>query len=241
MILFPAIDLKDGACVRLHKGDMGKARVFSEDPGAQARTFADAGCQWLHVVDLDGAFAGKPVNVDAVSAILDAVDIPVQLGGGMRDLDIIGNWLDKGVERAIIGTAAVRNPDMVLKACEKFPGRIAVAVDARGGRAATDGWVETSQAQVRDMAMAFEQTGVVAMIYTDISRDGTLEGINAFAIETLARSTTTPVIASGGVASLADLEAIKRIEHAGVVGVIVGLALYDGRIDLGEALAAVSG
>ena len=241
MILYPAIDLKDGACVRLNKGEMDKARVFSDDPAAQARAFADAGCEWLHVVDLDGALAGKPVNVDAVEAILDAVDIPVQFGGGMRDLDIIGSWLDKGIARAIIGTAAVRNPDMVLKACEKFPGRIAVAVDARGGRAATDGWVETSQAQVRDMAMAFENTGVVALIYTDISRDGTLEGINAFAIETLARSTATPVIASGGVGSLADIEAIKRIEHAGVVGVIVGLALYDGRVDLAEALAVVSG
>ena len=240
MILFPAIDLKDGACVRLWRGDMSRATVYSTDPPEQARAFAAAGCRWLHVVDLDGAIAGRPVNGDAVTAILAAVDGPVQLGGGIRDLETVTAWLEKGVERVVMGTAAVRDPELVRAACRAFPGRVAVGIDARDGRAAVDGWVETSGVAAHHLALRLEDAGVAAIIYTDIARDGTLAGVDLSAIESLARALTAPLIASGGVASLDDLKALKGLESAGVAGVIVGRAFYDGRIDPGAALALMA-
>jgi phosphoribosylformimino-5-aminoimidazole carboxamide ribotide isomerase len=236
MILFPAIDLKDGACVRLLRGRMSDATVYNTDPAAQANNFAAAGCHWLHIVDLNGAFAGRSVNAEAVRAILAAVDIPVQLGGGIRSLDAIESWLDAGVARVILGTAAVRRPQLVREACELFPGRVAVAIDARGGKVAVEGWAETSLTEATDLARAFENVGVAAIVYTDIERDGTLEGPNASATAALARAITTPVIASGGVASLADLQALTAHEADGIVGIIVGRALYDGRLELAESL-----
>ncbi len=235
MILYPAIDLKDGACVRLWRGDMDRATVYSRDPAGQARAFAEAGCAWLHVVDLDGAFAGRPVNADAVAAIVAAAPVPVQLGGGIRDEATIAMWLDKGVERVILGTAAARNPALVGVACRAHPGHIAVAIDARGGRVAVEGWAETSETEALDLALGFEDAGVAAIVYTDIERDGTLEGPALAATERLAHALSTPVIASGGVASLDDLRALKALESAGVAGVVVGRALYDGRIDAAEA------
>ncbi len=240
MILFPAIDLKDGACVRLWRGDMSRATVYSTDPPEQARAFAAAGCRWLHVVDLDGAIAGRPVNGDAVTAILAAVDGPVQLGGGIRDLETVTAWLEKGVERVVMGTAAVRDPELVRAACRAFPGRVAVGIDARDGRAAVDGWVETSGLAAHRLALRLEDAGVAAIIYTDIARDGTLAGVDLGAIESLARALTAPLIASGGVATLDDLKALKGLESAGVAGVIVGRAFYDGRIDPGAALALMA-
>ncbi|MFQ5784891.1 MAG: 1-(5-phosphoribosyl)-5-[(5-phosphoribosylamino)methylideneamino]imidazole-4-carboxamide isomerase [Alphaproteobacteria bacterium] len=240
MILYPAIDLKDGACVRLWRGDMTRATVFSEDPAAQARAFVAAGCEWLHVVDLNGAFAGEPVNGEAVGAILAAVEAPVQLGGGIRDMATIESWLAAGVARVILGTAAVRDPELVRDACRACPGRIAVAIDAREGRVAVDGWAETSDVAARNLARGLEDAGCAAIVYTDIARDGTLEGVNAAAIETLARAIQTPVIASGGVSSLADLAALKAIEDTGVTGVIVGRALYEGRLDPAEARSALA-
>lgn len=241
MILFPAIDLKDGACVRLLRGEMDKATVFGTDPGAQARTFADAGCAWIHVVDLNGAFAGRPVNAAAVEAILAAVDVPVQLGGGIRDLATVGMWLDKGVRRVILGTVALRDPDLVKEACRLHPGRIAVGIDARGGYVAVEGWAETSSITALDLALKFEDAGVAAIIYTDIERDGALAGPNVEATAALARRIRTPVIASGGVSSLDDLRALKAVADSGIAGVISGRALYDGRIDLREALRVLEG
>ena len=237
MILFPAIDLKDGACVRLVRGDMDQATTFNDDPAAQARDFAAAGFEWIHIVDLNGAFAGRPVNGDAVSAIVGAVDLPVQLGGGIRDMETIGYWLDAGVHRVILGTAAIKNPDLVRAACDRFPGRIVVGIDARGGRVAVEGWAETSDTRALDLAMRFENDGVSAIVYTDIDRDGAMQGVNVDATVDLAFALTTPVIASGGVRGIADLVELKNMEHAGIEGVISGRAIYDGRLDPAAALA----
>jgi len=240
MILFPAIDLKDGRVVRLLRGDMAQATVFNEDPAAQAREFAAAGFAWLHLVDLNGAFAGRPVNGAAVEAILKAVDISVQLGGGIRDMATIERWLAAGVRRVILGTAAVKTPDLVREACRAFPGRIVVGIDARGGRVAVEGWAESSAAVALDLAQGFEDAGVAAIVYTDIERDGALAGVNVAATQTLAAALSIPVIASGGVASLDDIAALMAIAKDGVEGVICGRALYDGRIDPKSALALVA-
>ncbi len=236
MILYPAIDLKAGACVRLVRGDMARATIYSDDPAGQARAFAAAGCEWLHVVDLDGAFAGRPVNRDAVADIVAAGAAPVQLGGGIRDMAAVEGWLGEGVERVVLGTAAVRDPAFVRTACRAFPGRVAVGIDARDGKVAIEGWAEDSDVEARALALGFEDAGAAAVIYTDIARDGTLEGPNLAATEALARALATPLIASGGVGSLADLRALKRLESAGVTGVIVGRALYDGRVEATAAL-----
>ncbi len=235
MILYPAIDLKDGQCVRLYKGDMAKATVFGEDPAAQARTFQQAGCEWLHLVDLDGAFAGKPVNAAAVEAILAAVDVPAQLGGGIRDLGQIEAWLDKGLARVILGTVAVRDPELVRSAARAFPGQVAVGIDARDGLVAVEGWAETTETTALDLARRFEDAGVAAIIYTDIERDGAMQGPNVEATAALARAVSIPVIASGGVSSLADLQALKD-SGAPLNGVISGRALYEGALDLKAAL-----
>lgn len=237
MILYPAIDLKDGACVRLVRGAMDAATVFNADPAAQARQFAAAGAQWIHVVDLNGAFAGKPVNAEAVAAILSAVAVPVQLGGGIRDMATIERWLDMGVRRVILGTVALKDPALVKAACARFPGRVAVGIDARGGYVAVEGWAETSEVTALDLALKFEDAGVAAIIYTDIDRDGVLAGPNVEATAALAEKLTTPVIASGGVSSLDDLKALKARAASGIEGVISGRAIYDGRIDLPAALA----
>jgi phosphoribosylformimino-5-aminoimidazole carboxamide ribotide isomerase len=235
MILFPAIDLKDGACVRLRLGLMDQATVFNTDPAAQARAFAVAGAEWIHVVDLNGAFAGRPVNAAAVEAILAAVDVPVQLGGGIRDMATIEAWLARGVRRVILGTVALKDPGLVRDACRRFPGRVAVGIDAKGGRVAVEGWAETADVTVTELALKFEDAGVAAIIYTDIDRDGVLSGPNVEATQALAAAIRTPVIASGGVSSLDDLRRLKQV--AGLEGVISGRALYDGRIDLAQALA----
>ncbi len=235
MILYPAIDLKDGNCVRLYKGEMSQATVFSDDPAAQARAFQDAGCEWLHLVDLNGAFAGAPVNGEAVEAILSAISVPAQLGGGIRDMATIERWLDKGLARVILGTVAVENPDLVCEAARRFPGAVAVGIDARGGRVATKGWAEETDVEVTDLARRFEDAGVAAIIYTDIDRDGAMQGPNVAATAALARAVSIPVIASGGVSSLDDLIALRDC-GAPLNGAISGRALYDGAIDLGEAL-----
>ncbi len=236
MILYPAIDLKGGACVRLKKGDMNAATVFNTDPGAQARSFAAAGCQWIHVVDLDGAVTGKSVNGPAVDAIVSAAKVPVQLGGGIRDMAAIESWLARGVTRVILGTAALRNPALVREAAKTFPNRVAVGIDARKGKVAVEGWVETSETTAHDLAAQFEDAGVAAIIYTDIDRDGVLQGPNVEATALLAEHIDIPVIASGGVSSLDDLSALKAKASSGIDGVIVGRALYDGKIDLAAAL-----
>ena len=240
MILFPAIDLKDGQCVRLKHGEMGTATVFNDDPGAQAAKFAAEGFKWVHIVDLNGAFAGRPVNGAAVDAILAAVKIPVQLGGGIRDLGTIELWLTKGVRRVILGTAAVRDPELVREACREFPGRVAVGIDAREGRVAVAGWAEESNIMAADLARRFEDAGVAAIIFTDIGRDGALGGLNLEGTVALAEATAIPVIASGGLASMADIEALLRPEHAVLEGAITGRALYDGRIDPVKALALIA-
>jgi len=237
MILYPAIDLKDGQCVRLLRGEMEAATVFGDDPAAQARAFAAAGAEWLHLVDLNGAFAGRPVNRDAVETILGAVGIPVQLGGGIRDMETARAWIEAGVSRVILGTAAVEDPGFVRAAARTFPDRVAVGLDARGGKVATRGWAETTDMEATELARAFEDAGVAAIIYTDIDRDGAMAGPNVAATEALARAVSIPVIASGGVSSLADLEALRA---TGVIaGAISGRALYDGAIDLEAALAAL--
>jgi phosphoribosylformimino-5-aminoimidazole carboxamide ribotide isomerase len=241
VILFPAIDLKGGACVRLLRGAMDAATVFNESPADQARKFAEAGFEWLHVVDLDGAFAGKPVNAAAVAAIVAATALPVQLGGGIRDEAGIEAWLARGISRVILGTVALRDPDLVRRACRAHPGRIVVGIDARGGKVAVEGWAETSAITARDLALRFEDAGVAAIVYTDIERDGALGGVNAEATAALAASLTTPVIASGGVASLDDLRRLKALEKNGIAGVICGRALYDGRIAPRAALALLRG
>ena len=237
MILYPAIDLKDGQAVRLVHGDMNQTTVFNDDPAAQAREFVDAGCEWLHLVDLNGAFAGEPVNATPVEAILKACPVPAQLGGGIRDLKTIETWIDKGLARVILGTVAVENPDLVREAAKEFPGHVAVGLDARNGFVATKGWATETDIQVTDLAKSFEDAGISAIIYTDILRDGAMKGPNITATEALARAVSIPVIASGGVSSMADLEALKS---TGVIsGAISGRALYDGAIDLGAALAAM--
>ncbi len=236
MILFPAIDLKDGACVRLVRGDMAQATVFNADPASQARSFASQGFSWLHLVDLNGAVEGRPVNGRAVEAILDAVDLPAQLGGGIRDMACIEGWLERGVRRVILGTVALEDSDLVKHACRRFPGRVAVGIDARDGRVATHGWTETTETSAIDLARRFEDAGVAAIIHTDIDRDGIMAGPNVEATAELAAALSTPIIASGGVASLADLEALKSVAASGIVGVVCGRALYDGRIDSAEAL-----
>jgi len=235
MILYPAIDLKDGQCVRLLRGEMASATVFGADPAAQARAFVAAGCRWLHVVDLDGAFAGRPVNAAAVEAILAAVEVPVQLGGGIRDRAAIEGWLGKGVRRVILGTAALREPALVRAAAAAHPGRVAVGIDARSGRVAVEGWAETSDVAAIDLARRFEDAGVAAIVYTDIDRDGALAGPDVPGTAALARAVSIPVIASGGIASIEDLRALKE-SGAPLDGAIAGRALYEGRIDLGAAV-----
>jgi phosphoribosylformimino-5-aminoimidazole carboxamide ribotide isomerase len=239
MILFPAIDLKDGQCVRLEQGDLDRATVFNTDPAAQARAFAADGFAWLHVVDLNGAFAGRSVNGKAVRSILDAVDLPVQLGGGIRDLAAIDMWLDTGVARVILGTVAVTDPDVVRKAAEKHPGRIVVGIDARGGRVAVSGWAEATEMDAIDLARRFADAGVAAIVYTDIDRDGILKGLNLEATLALAAAVPIPVIASGGLASLADVKRLLEPDCAILEGAISGRALYDGRLDGKEALRLV--
>ena len=235
MILYPAIDLKDGVCVRLQRGEMDRATVFNDDPGAQAKQFADAGCAWIHVVDLNGAFEGKPVNAAAVEAILANVDIPVQLGGGIRSLDIAADWLARGVRRIVLGTAAVKDPAMVVEACRRWPDRVAVGIDARGGFVAVEGWAEQSTLSASELAKRFEDAGVAAIVYTDIDRDGMMKGVNVEATAALAAETAIPVIASGGIASLDDLRALRA--RGNIAGAISGRELYDGRLDIGASLA----
>ncbi len=240
MILFPAIDLKDGQCVRLKLGDMATATVYNPDPAAQAKAFEEQGFQWLHVVDLNGAFAGQSVNSAAVGAILKATKNPVQLGGGIRTLAQIEDWLDRGLARVILGTVAVRDPDLVREACRKFPGRIAVGIDARGGKVAVEGWAEASTLGAIELAKKFEGAGVAAIIYTDIDRDGVLTGINWEATIELANAVSIPVIASGGLASIDDIRRMMRPDARKLEGAISGRALYDGRIDPAEALAILA-
>ena len=241
MILFPAIDLKNGQCVRLEQGDMARATVFNLDPAAQARSFADQGFEYLHVVDLDGAFAGKPMNAQAVDAMLKAVTMPVQLGGGIRDLKTVEAWLGKGVARVIIGTAAVRDPDLVKGAAKRFPGQVAVGLDARDGKVAVEGWAESSEITVLDIAHRFEDAGVAAIIFTDIARDGLLKGLNLDATIALADQISSPVIASGGLAGIDDITAMLAPRAKKLASAIAGRALYDGRLDSAAALALVRG
>ena len=237
MILFPAIDLRDGQCVRLLRGDMGQATVFNDDPASQAKSFFTQGFEYLHLVDLNGAVEGEPVNSSAVEAILKEVPLPVQLGGGIRDMQTIEHWLGKGVKRVILGTAALENPELVRAACKEYPGQIVVSIDARNGMVASHGWVQTTNVKAMDVALAVEEAGVAAIVFTDIERDGALSGVNLDATVDLAWALKTPVIASGGVASIADLRALLKEEDAGIEGAISGRALYDGRLDPQEALA----
>ncbi|MGA2287935.1 1-(5-phosphoribosyl)-5-[(5-phosphoribosylamino)methylideneamino]imidazole-4-carboxamide isomerase [Bradyrhizobium sp.] len=239
VILFPAIDLKNGQCVRLEQGDMARATVFNLDPVAQALSFAAQGFEYLHVVDLDGAFAGKPVNAPAVEAMLSAITMPVQLGGGIRDLKTVEAWLDKGVARVIIGTSAVRDPELVKGAAKRFPGRVAVGLDARDGKVAVQGWAETSEVLALEIARRFEDAGVAAIIFTDIARDGLLKGLNLDATIALAEAISIPVIASGGLASIDDVRALLAPDAKKLAGAIAGRALYDGRLDAAAALALI--
>jgi phosphoribosylformimino-5-aminoimidazole carboxamide ribotide isomerase len=239
VILFPAIDLKQGHCVRLQQGDMTKATIFNEDPAAQALAFARQGFEYLHVVDLDGAFAGRPVNAAAVEAILAAVEIPFQLGGGIRDIDGIEAWLGKGVARVILGTQAVRDPDLVRRAARLYPGRIAVGIDARDGKVAVEGWAKTSAVTAAELCKRFEDAGIAAIVYTDIVRDGVLKGLNIEATLALADTLKIPVIASGGLASLADVERLLMLDCAKLEGAVAGRALYDGRLDAAQALSLI--
>ena len=238
--LYPAIDLQGGKCVRLVRGDPARATVFSDDPPAQARAFEAAGARWLHVVDLDGAFAGGAVNDRAVSRIVDETGLKVQFGGGVRDLAAVEGWLVRGVARVVLGTAAARDPALTREACRRFPGRVALGIDARGGRVAVQGWAEETDIAASDLARAYEDSGAAAIVHTDIARDGAMVGVDADACAAFAAPLDTPVIASGGVASLADLRALKRRSGCGIAGAVSGRALYDGRIDLAEALAAMA-
>ncbi|UTD30274.1 1-(5-phosphoribosyl)-5-((5-phosphoribosylamino)methylideneamino)imidazole-4-carboxamide isomerase [Bradyrhizobium sp. WD16] len=239
MILFPAIDLKNGACVRLEQGDMARATVFNTDPAAQASRFEQQGFAYLHVVDLDGAFAGKPMNAAAVEAMRAAVKMPIQLGGGIRDLETVAAWLDKGISRVIIGTAAVREPALVKEAAKRFPGQVAVGLDARDGKVAVEGWAETSEVTALDIARRFEDAGVAAIVFTDIARDGLLKGLNLDATIALAEAISVPVIASGGLASLDDVRALLAPRAKKLAGAITGRALYDGRLDPAAAMALI--
>ena len=239
MILFPAIDLKDGQCVRLKLGDMAQATVFNDNPAAQAKSFEAQGFEWLHLVDLNGAFEGRPVNGKAVEAILKAISIPVQLGGGIRDLATIEHWLSKGVTRVILGTIALRNPKIVSEACKKFPGKIVVGIDAKAGRVAVEGWGESSSLTAMELAQCFEDVGVAAIVFTDIDRDGILKGINFEKTLELANSINIPVIASGGLASIKDVQRLLEPDCAILEGAISGRAIYDGRLDVTEALALI--
>ncbi|WP_319533350.1 1-(5-phosphoribosyl)-5-[(5-phosphoribosylamino)methylideneamino]imidazole-4-carboxamide isomerase [uncultured Cohaesibacter sp.] len=240
MIIFPAIDLKDGQCVRLKLGDMDQATVFNDDPGAQARLFQDQGFEWLHVVDLNGAFAGKAENTPAVESIIRNTSNPIQLGGGIRDMAGIEHWLDKGITRVILGTVAVRDPALVKEACKAFPGKIAVGIDAKGGKVAVEGWAETSELTAIDLARQFEDAGVAAIIFTDIDRDGILKGLNIPSTLELANAVSIPVIASGGLASIDDVKRMLEPDCAILEGAITGRALYDGRLDPAEALALIA-
>jgi len=240
VILFPAIDLKDGQCVRLKLGEMDDATVFNDDPAAQAASFQAQGFEWLHIVDLNGAFEGRPVNAAAVDAILGALTIPAQLGGGIRDMQTIETWLTKGIRRVILGTVAVRDPGLVREACRRFPGRIAVGIDAKSGKVAVEGWAETSELTAIDLARRFEDAGVAAVIYTDIDRDGILKGLNLPSTLELAKAVSIPVIASGGLASMDDIDDLLKPQHAILEGAISGRALYDGRIDVPEALRRIA-
>ncbi len=237
MIFFPAIDLKDGKCVRLLQGDMDQETVFGDDPAAQAKIFEDAGCSWIHVVDLNGAFDGKPGNDKAINSILNAISIPIELGGGIREMAAVDFWLERGVRRVILGTAALKDPGLVREACRKHPGRIAVGVDARGGKVAVEGWAEVSELSAIDLARQFEGAGVAAIIYTDIDRDGVMKGPNVEATLKLACAVSIPVIASGGVSSMDDLEELKLSGNGLLAGVISGRAIYDGKVDPMEAAA----
>ncbi|MGQ0528029.1 MAG: 1-(5-phosphoribosyl)-5-[(5-phosphoribosylamino)methylideneamino]imidazole-4-carboxamide isomerase [Alphaproteobacteria bacterium] len=237
MIIYPAIDLKNGQCVRLYQGDIKNDTVYNDDPASQARAWVKAGFEWLHIVDLDGAFGGIPVNANTVRAIIRTVTVPVQLGGGIRTMPDIENWLRSGVSRVVLGTAAVRDPELVKRACREFPGKIAIGIDARAGRVAVQGWVEDADIDVLSLALRFEDAGAAAIIYTDIERDGTGRGLNIDATRALARTISIPVIASGGAHSLEDIYAVKAASADGVQGLIVGRAFYDRTIDTGQALA----
>ena len=238
MLLYPAIDLKDGQCVRLLRGDMDKATVFNDDPGAQAASFETAGFERIHLVDLNGAIEGSPVNIDAVKGILEAINIPSQLGGGIRDMTGIERWLNAGIARVILGTVALENPTLVKAACEAFPGQIAVGIDARDGKVAVKGWVETSEITALELALRFEDAGVAAIVFTDIDRDGAMGGVNVDATADLAFALSTPVIASGGLSSLDDIKLLKAEESAGIEGAIIGRALYDGTLNPALAILA---
>lgn len=240
MILYPAIDLKDGVCVRLRRGIMEDATVYNDDPAAQAAHFKSLGFSWLHIVDLNGAFAGHPVNADAVTAILGATDLPVQLGGGIRDFETIQRWMDQGVARVVLGTVALRDPELVRTAARAFPGRVAVGIDAKGGKVAVEGWADVSEMTATDLAKSFEDDGVAAIIHTDIDRDGVLEGVNVEATLAVADAVSIPVIASGGVATVADIAALKTHEAQGIAGAIIGRALYEGALEPTDALAAAA-
>lgn len=241
MIIYPAIDLKGGQCVRLYKGDMAQDTVYNDNPAAQAYDWSRLGFSWVHIVDLDGAIAGESKNHESVKAIINAVDIPVQLGGGIRTYDDIKRWLDEGVSRVILGTVAVKDPDLVFKACNDFPGQIAVGLDARDDRVAVEGWVDETDMSIFDLAKEYEHAGVAAIIYTDINRDGTGEGINLARTTELAKETNIPVIASGGVGSIDDLRGLKAASAEGVAGVIIGKALYEGNINPAAALEIMAG
>lgn len=240
MIIYPAIDLKNGKCVRLHKGVMESETVYNDDPAAQAQDWAKSGFSWIHIVDLDGAIEGKPVNAKAVKSILESVDLPVQLGGGIRNLKQVEDWLHAGISRVILGTVAVKNPELMRQACELFPDQIILGLDAYGDDVATEGWVEKSGQTTMDLVKEYEECGLAGIIYTDINRDGTGEGLNMENTLKLAKNVTIPVIASGGVGSLKDIEAVREAEKDGVSGMIIGKALYDGRIDPLEALKAAA-
>ena len=239
MILFPAIDLKEGHCVRLIQGDMAQATVFSDSPADQAASFEAQGFEWLHIVDLDGAFAGKPVNAEAVRAIVKRISLPIQLGGGIRDMRTVEGWLEAGIRRVIIGTAAVKDPSFVREAARRFPGRVAVGIDARDGRVAVDGWAKLSEMSAEELGLRFQDAGVAAIIYTDIARDGLLKGLNIDSTLALANALTIPVIASGGLASIEDIARLTQPDCAVLEGAITGRALYDGRLDPTEALALI--
>lgn len=241
MIIYPAIDLKNGQCVRLYKGDMKKETIYNDNPAAQALEWARSGFSWVHVVDLDGAVNGAPANHSAVRKIIESVDVPVQLGGGIRTMAQIEKWLAEGISRVILGTVAVRDPELVKTACYEFPGQIVVGIDARNGKVAVEGWTQESDMQATELAKVFEDVGVSTIIYTDIDRDGTGQGVNVVSTIALAQSTSIPVIASGGVGSLDDLRLVREAAQYGVEGVVVGKALYDGRIEPMDALKAISG